>query len=637
MPEYVPQYITIDDLSKGLNTYDPATRVPKGYYVDAQNMVLTNKAPKTVGGLTKLTTSPAPNNETIIWAEPYTNADLTVLVVATNAGTLYTYDPATDEWTTLLLGLDTDADVYNHVPFRGTLIFTNGLDEIKKFDGENVLPVGATLAFDFEEGEDWVGSFQYITDDTDLRREGLRAIQIKNGREASLTFTASQNLQTGINGAADFATTDHFRFWVYRDPTDLVGTVRVRFHDNTNVNTLYFEKEFSITTTGWSLQTTTIGGFTTVGATPTWNDIKEISIAVTDGQKFIVDMGYFQYDLSPPVGSLIELYSQQLVVAGIEADPVKLVYSDAGTPDYFDATSFARFSGGRHALEKTDQITALRSYFDELIVGKVNSAWTFSGTGTNVSISALPLTIGIDSHRGIAETPWSLQFPFEYNIFGARLTSRGLVSTNISSLLRALDGDELDKIVTIRHDGDHHIYWSFRTTAATNSQNDLGLIYDYQLDAWTSVFTPKISYYTKGIVNGAREVLVVQYDGYVRRMNTGTTFDGEAIDSYVTLPYQQTGTADHWGNVVRWIDATIYTRGTADVLVQARFADEPHEMDSATFATYGTVKATPDGDKGYVSFGITSRWIQVRLRALSGAFEVLPPVNIGYADTARRI
>ena len=64
--------LVIDDLSKGLNTFAPETRVPDGFYVDAQNMYYgTSKNPQTVLGLTPLTTTGVPSGN-IVWVEPYT-------------------------------------------------------------------------------------------------------------------------------------------------------------------------------------------------------------------------------------------------------------------------------------------------------------------------------------------------------------------------------------------------------------------------------------------------------------------------------------------------------------------------------------------------------------------------------------
>lgn len=125
--------------------------------------------------------------------------------------------------------------------------------------------------------------------------------------------------------------------------------------------------------------------------------------------------------------------------------------------------------------------------------------------------------------------------------------------------------------------------------------------------------------------------------GHIYRVDIGTTFDSETITSYVTLPWQQAPNPATHDKVVQWLDLTAYLKGTATVTVSARFADEPHEFATATFTDYGTIGATPDGDKGFVYLGVTSRWMQVRLRATALQFEIQPPVVIGYNSTGRRI
>ena len=638
MPVIADKFLEIQDLSKGMNTYDPISRVPAGYYVDAQNMLLTSKAPITIGGLTKFNTTAAPNAETIVWCEPYTSGSpaVTTLLVATDAGVLYKYNATTDVWQTLRTGLSTTAFTWTHVPFRGSLLFSNGTDAIMKYNGTNVLPVGSVLAADMEADETWTGTNQsFVSTILDQRREGLQSLKIVSVGNALKTYGAAQDFQVGINGAPNFGGTDLFKMQVFKAAGTSNGTVRIRFADFTTQATKYFEKSVTVSTDGWSTISFAISTFTNTG-TAVWTNIGFFQIFIDAGDFLVFDDAYFIYTLAPPVGGLIDLYNQQLMVSGIAADLVAMQYSDAGTPDYFPAANIARFSGGRHALEKTDQVTALRSYFDELIVGKVNSAWTFSGAGTNVSISALPMTIGIDSHRGVTETPWALHYLFENNIFGSRLTSRGLVSTNISSLLQTIDGTLLADVDAIRSDRTHTIRWSFPVTTVTG-ENGLGLLYDYVADAWTSRYTPHIRYMTRAIIDGNHEILAVQYDGFVRRMDVGTSFDGTAIESYVTLPYMQSGDATKHGDVVRWMNGTVYLKGTASVRIEARFADEPHEFESAAFELMETVQATPNGDKGYFDIARTSRWIQLRIRATSGSFELIMPLVIGYADTQRRI
>lgn len=639
------QTIEFKDFSKGMNTYDSDTGLSPGYYADAQNMVLTNKNPKTIAGTTRLTVTPAPNSGNIVWCEPYTfgSPAVTTLFVASietvgwpgQTGLLYKYDVATDTWTTLRLGTSGTAVIWTHVPFRGTLFIANGVDPIFKYNGTNVLPVGAVLVADMEADESWAGGGTFVTGDTARRTEGLRSLKIVSGQNHILTYAAATDFQAGINGAPNFGTADKFKIDIYRETADANGNTEIRFRDFTNP-AIYFTATITTTAAGWNTYTVLRSAFALVGAA-VWTNIGSLYIAATSGVAFHYDNAFQIYNLAPPIGGLIDLYNQQLMVAGIASDLVAMQYSDAGTPDYFPAANIARFSGGRNALEKTDQITALRSYFDELIVGKVNSAWTFSGTGTNVSISALPLTLGIDSHRGIVETPWALHYIFENNVFGSRLTSRGLVSTNISSLFQNMEGTRLENTVAIRSDRTHIIRWAFQSTSQAGTANDIGLLYDYIADAWLCKYTQLVRYYTRATVNGNREIIGVQYDGYVRRFDVGTAFDGTAIASYITLPWMQAETPDKHGNVVRWMNGTAYLRGTASVLIQARFADDPTEMNSASFSTLATVTTSPDGDKGYFDIGQTSRWIQLKFSASALSFEILPPVIIGYNDTQRRV
>ena len=620
--------LVIDDLSKGMNTYDPDTRLGKGFYADAQNMLLTTKSPRTIGGLTRLNTTAAPSSEVIAWFEPYTDTNgNTTMIVATTAGTIYEYTVSTDTWVSLLTGLSSTSPIWSHVPFRGQLFFSNGSDRPLKFNGDNVLPIGALLVADMESDETWTGG----TADTTNYREGVRGRSIAGAGNAYVAPTVDQ--LTGLNGGTNFASTDLFEIQGIRTAGSGAGTVRLRFGNT--ADTVYFEASTTLTSGTWTRLSLARSAFALTGS-PVWSNIARFTIFVDTADTIVFDNAFWRYAISPPVGTLIEMYAQQLVVSGISTDRVAIQYSNAGTPDEVPTANIARFSGGRHIFERRDEITALKSYFDELIVGKVNSAWTFSGTGTNTSISALPLTIGIDSHRGVVETPWSLHFLFENNIFGARLTSRGLVSSNISSLLADIDGANLDATVAVRHDRTHTVRWSFRDIDVA-SENTIGLTYDYLLDAWISTYTPRIRYYTRAIVNGVREILCAQYDGFIRRVDVGTTFDGTAIVSYVTLPWLQTGTPEAMGEVVQWVGATVYLRGGATVNVDARFADEPWEFAAASFTTYGSIQSSTGGDKGFVYLGVTNRWCQLRLRATSLDFEVLLPILLHHKETGRRV
>lgn len=332
----------------------------------------------------------------------------------------------------------------------------------------------------------------------------------------NLTYDADRDFLTGLSGAPDLTSTDNFMIWIKR--TAGTGTFDLTVRMGDDGDTVYFEEVINvpdIANNVWLGISAPRSGFALTGAA-VWNVISKLTLTQTGaGNTVLYDAAYWHYAVDLAFtghGPVLDVYQEQLVIGAPRTTSNAIVYSDVGSPDYFDAANIARFSGGRSALESKDVVTAVWAYFDELIVGKPTSAWTFSGTGTNVSVSALPLTIGIGGTRAIAETPWSLHYYYDNNIFGARLTSRGLVSTNISSLLADVDNTALDAVVSIRDDSSHTVRWSFPTDDSTG--NDLGLIYDYQLDAWTCVYTKNFRHYTKWINNttSQRELLGCLFD-----------------------------------------------------------------------------------------------------------------------------
>ena len=573
--------IEIKDLSKGLNTYDPETAVPPGYYVDAQNMLLTSKAPITVGGLTRLTATGAPDGRALMWFEPYTEIDGSFYFICfldegdNNDGDgpgVWKYAPGTDTWTPLWIQVgNSAADTFGNwtaeigtsfnnnkvtppvvgVPYRGRLIFTPNAttttNELTihthlpsgqfpefplKWDGVSMLPLGAFgstpeikagISTDqsqqvatFEATETtWTGGTSVAT--AGNRKEGAGSRSLTGAASMNLVYATARDFLTGLLGAPDLTTTDLCVFWFKRTAGSGTFTVTVRFGND--ADTAYFEEAYSIadvTNDVWYGVSAPRSAFATGAGAPVWSSIEQVTITQTGaGNTVLYDAMYWYYNLMVANAGhrpVLDVYQEQIAIGGPVSSGNAIVYSDVGSPDYFAADNIARFSGGRSALESRDLITALWSYFDELIVGKPNSAWTFSGTGLNVSVSALPLTIGIGGTRAIVETPWSLHYYFDNNIFGARLTSRGLVSTNVSSFLTDIDNTKLDAIASIRSDSSHTLRWSFPTDGAAS--NDLALIYDYQLDAWASVYTPQVRHYTKWINTDTsqRELLCCIFD-----------------------------------------------------------------------------------------------------------------------------
>lgn len=630
---------------------------------------------------------------------------------------VWEYNPNTDTWSHLWTYAFTTAaetaryryapPYFSSIPFRSRLFWTfSGNNDARqdvpaattflltdeqvsatpdnplKHDGTYVSPLGAfAYSFDvpnvltsktFQDqrvatmetqapfSEAWTGGTDLTTGGN--RKGGLHGRSVSGIANMFLDYSAmasgNRDFLTGLLGAPNKVVTDWFVIWLKPTTTAAGETFTFRFGDAAGANRFDFTTAaLAMTANHWYEYRVRVSQFATTGA-PNWNSIARFTIfSNTAATVTVFDEAYFEYNNAPSArGAAIEMYNQQAVLGDLFDAKTSIKYSNVGSPDYFDpAIGVARFDGGRLTLGEQDHVTSLWTYFDELIVGKGSSAWTFSGTGANTSISALPLTIGIAANRAIVETPWSLHYYYDGNVFGARLTSRGLVSTNITSLLSTIDVTKVFRTTSLRNDPSHTVRWSFRTTASTNDRNDLGLLYDYQLDAWLSKYTPSINHYTQWVNYNVkkREVLCAMYDGNIYRVDTGTDFAGTPIASYVTLPWTQPPTTTAVGkeatglgtqrvrpyrsNVVQWMDLTTYCLGTAAIIVEARFADEPHEFANAAFTTFGTIQATPDGDKGYIYIGQTARFIQLRFRATSLAFQLTMPVLLSYNITPQRV
>jgi hypothetical protein len=202
-----------------------------------------------------------------------------------------------------------------------------------------------------------------------------------------------------------------------------------------------------------------------------------------------------------------------------------------------------------------------------------------------------------------------------------------------------LDVGNAQAHVAIRHDETHSIRFSFREIGS--SQNSLHLLYDWVRNAWTSELLYAASHYHHAIQASTREIHFTAYDGFIRRADAGTDFDGTAIASRLLLPWVAgpRKRPDDVPAMVRWLGAIILLDGNVDVIVEYRVADTPTEATGAFSTAEGSPlsSSAPDAEKGMVGLGNSmGRFIQVRLRTTSGRMEIHPPVYLYYLPITGR-
>lgn len=645
------EVMVIDDLSKGLDAYGGVLSTEKGHYPEAENMVLTRRVPATIRGTTAHNTTAAPNSENIIYAVVFTLVGGTSEhLVYTDGGTWYSLVGET--YTQLRTGLDTAPTYLSHTPFRSRMVLANGTDAIQSYDGTTMLPVGGKLASNMSNTPTPAGTWAGGTNETTTVREGAQARSLSQTGTGTatmtVTYTATQNFQTGPqSGDPDFnesASGDTLRAQI--NVVSGAGNItRVRFRFETTAGVDFRDLDATGLVAGWNaISITRNSGGAGTGA-PNWASIADLAIQLTTtgDAEVVVDDVLFQYGTNPvPVGNIVIVYNNFLLVGDQSADRVRLNFSAVSQIDDFPTANFVQVTGGGHSLEQGDRITGLKVYSSVVIIGKPKSIHALTGAPGSISVDQVSPEEGIDGHNCMVESPFALHYVYGDAIRSFRLTGRDSLSAKINPMFTTVNhggiGPGLDSAngqahVGIRHEPTHTLRWSLREVGG--SQNSLQVIYDWEAKAWTSEVTYVVRHYHHAVVSGTRLLHATQYNGFLQILDQGTTFDGTAIASRLDLPWVAgpRKTPMDLPAVVRWLGVHVLLDGNTDVIVEYRVADTPTQATGAFSTAEGSplAAASPDAETGFVGFGnAVGRFVQVRLRTTSGRMEVHPPVFLYY-------
>ena len=650
------EVLTIDDFTKGLDAYGSVTETEKGAYPEADNLWLQRKVLETIGGTTRFSATAAPNSETIIYAVPFTLVgSATEHLVYTSGGTWYRL--ASDTYTQLRTGLSTAPTYLTHAPFRSRVVLANGVDAVQGYDGTTMVPVGTKLVSNMANtptpGGTWTGG----TNETTTVREGTQARSIDRvgagDTTITLTYTAVQNFLTGPqSGDPDFdalASGDTLRAQI-NVTAGAANITRVRFLFRTGAGADYRTLDATGLSAGWNAVSITRNSAASTG-TPNWASIAsvDITLTTTGNANVIVDDVLFQYGTNPvPVGNIALVYNNFLLIGDQSADRVRASYSAVSQIDSFPSANFTRVTGGGYSLEQGDRINAMKVYSSVVVIGKPRSIHALSGAPGNITVDVATTESGIDGQNSMVESPFALLYLYGNRVNAFRLTGRGAISQKIGPVLMTANqgglGPGLDIAAAqrhhaIRHDETHTIRWTFAEIGA--STNALQLWYDWDRDAWLceALYAARQFYHT--VVGGAREVHFCAYDGFLRRADVGTDFDGTAIASRVLLPWVAgpRKRPTDLPAVVRWLGGVFLLDGNANVTVEYRVADTPTQTGGAFTEAEGSPldADAPDAERGFVGFGnAVGRFLQARLRTASGTMELHTPVYLYYLPVTGR-
>ena len=670
---------------RGVDREAPRTRIPKGSYEAASNMLLTGPTSGRVLStvfqdipLDAVVAWPAGNP---IWAAPYTYATYdeeesvltytTHLLLARDTGQIHNYvsgSPGTvenvrrgmtvdapyvpfvyDKWLGLCNGRDAPMKYGQHFLWNGQLepkpyMFPFGSRPISPLTGDTL-------------GETWAhqpGSTNRFDEDARVpqgARVGPGSLRIERRKFSTLTFDDTQNYLIGPQpyGGDTFAQTDFLvcSFVAARGSREsTTGTITIRFHVNaTTFSTFTFTPNVSadewVTVPLLRSAGVASGGFVNAD----WDSINSIVITNNDRQLDVyVDDFFWLYNNAPPAAGVATSHKTRVIlggapVAATPGEPVQstLFYSDAGHPDNYPASNFQLMSGGFNSLTQAASITTLREYGDQVVVGCPNAifAWTIGDAGNPVK-ATISTEHGIDSHRGLVETPQgSLLFPWQHGLYVLRATGRQYASAKIRPLVDGINLTEPEWTVAVVDEHTKTIRMAWRTTAESTVTQQ-GIVFDYVRaqelgePVYPGTFTQLFDYATEVVINGDRQTVYVKHnDPQVYRMHV--TRNG--VGGSATLGWLSREGGD---KVTKWLGLAVPYVADQAVTVETRYANIPASFDSAAFSQAQTLPASSlITEPGRVTFAGTTKYVQVRFTC-AGFFELYPPITMYGTQTERR-
>lgn len=177
----------------------------------------------------------------------------------------------------------------------------------------------------------------------------------------------------------------------------------------------------------------------------------------------------------------LEIFNNQLFMAGFSATPSTVWFSDIGEPESIqpDNNFEVRTNDG-------DVVTGLRAYLAQLVIFKQRSFHVLSGDDpTNFALREITDQYGCISGRAIATYQNIMMFLDQKGIVQYNGANYEIISNKIEPVFQRMNlAAARDNAVMIHNKARNQVWTGIPVDGAT--MNNLTVVYDYLLNAWTT-------------------------------------------------------------------------------------------------------------------------------------------------------
>lgn len=187
---------------------------------------------------------------------------------------------------------------------------------------------------------------------------------------------------------------------------------------------------------------------------------------------------YLHFTLAP---QYLELFNNQLFMAGFSSAPSTLYWSDIGEPEGVDPTFFAEIR-----TNDGDVVRGMRSYQAQLIIAKERSLSRIIGDNpSNFTLQEITDQYGCLSHRTMIVYNNILLFLDSKGIAQFNGANTQIISNEIEDVFKRMNIDAAkNKACAIHNRKDNEVWFAIPVDGS--SINNLIVVYDYLTNAWTT-------------------------------------------------------------------------------------------------------------------------------------------------------
>ncbi len=214
---------------------------------------------------------------------------------------------------------------------------------------------------------------------------------------------------------------------------------------------------------------------------------------VAGNGKAFTGLPFCWFDTNTP--KYIEVNQNSMFMSGFSGNPSNVWFSELGQPENIqpDSVFEVRTNDG-------DRVYAIKNYNNQVIVLKQNSFHKVIGDSPeNFELIELSGEYGCISNQSVVEYEEKLMWLDQKGIVEFNGTSWNIKSTPVEDIFRRMNLDAAkEKATGIHHLYRNQIWWGIPIDGST--KNNLTVVYDYLVDAWTFFdgFNPSSFAFIKG-------------------------------------------------------------------------------------------------------------------------------------------